>query len=80
MVSTPDANGSYERTLKPTLQLSLGCQYETVVGSKSFREKTTQPNLAVFFQLNNYIHRRNDIWYGYQSEGIHFLLGVTYKF
>lgn len=80
LVSMPDANGSYERTLKPIVQLSLGCQYETVVGSKSFREKTTQPNLAVFFQLNNYIHRRNDIWYGYQSQGINFLLGVTYKF
>ena len=80
LVSMPDANGSYERTLKPTIQLSLGCQYETVVGSKSFREKTTQPNLVVFFQLNNYIHRHNDIWYGYQSEGINFLMGVTYKF
>lgn len=80
LVSMPDANGSYERTLKPTIQLSLGCQYETVVGSKSFREKTTQPNLVVFFQLNNYIHRHNDIRYGYQSEGINFLMGVTYKF
>ena len=78
--SVPDAEGAFERTLKPTIQLSLGCQYETVVGSKSFREKTTQPNLVVFFQLNNYIHRHNDIWYGYQSEGINFLMGVTYKF
>ena len=80
LVSVPDAEGAFERTLKPTIQLSLGCQYETVVGSKSFREKTTQPNLMVFFQLNNYIHRHNDIWYGYQSEGINFLMGVTYKF
>lgn len=80
LVSVPDAEGAFERTLKPTIQLSLGCQYETVVGSKSFREKTTQPNLVVFFQLNNYIHRHNDIWYGYQSEGINFLMGVTYKF
>lgn len=80
LVSAPDANGSFERTLKPTIQLSLGCQYEMVVGSKSFREKTTQPNLVVFFQLNNYINRHNDIWYGYQTEGINFLMGVTYKF
>lgn len=80
LVSVLDAEGAFERTLKPTIQLSLGCQYETVVGSKSFREKTTQPNLVVFFQLNNYIHRHNDIWYGYQSEGINFLMGVTYKF
>lgn len=80
LVSVPDAEGAFERTLKPTIQLSIGCQYETVVGSKSFRENTTQPNLVVFFQLNNYIHRHNDIWYGYQSEGINFLMGVTYKF
>lgn len=80
LVSVPDADGGFERTLKPIIQLSLGCQYETTVGSKSFRDKHPQPNLAVFFQLNNYIHRHNDIWYGYQSEGINFLLGVTYKF
>lgn len=56
-----------ERTLRPTVQLNLGCQYE-------------QKQWAVFLQLNNYIHRHNDIYYGYQSEGINFLLGGSYKF
>lgn len=56
-----------EHTLKPTVQLNLGCQYE-------------QKQWAVFLQLNNYIHRHNDIYYGYRSEGINFLLGGSYKF
>lgn len=55
------------KTLKPTVQLNLGCQYE-------------QDNWTAFLQLNNYIHRHNDIYYGYQSEGINFLLGGSYKF
>ncbi len=79
LVSQADADGSYERTLKPMVNLSLGCQYETVVGKYANRQGQ-QPNLAVFFQLNNYIHRRNDLWYGYQTEGINFLVGVTYRF
>lgn len=79
LVSQADADGSYERKLKPTVQLSLGCQYETVVGKNAHRAGQ-QPNLAVFFQLNNYIHRHNDLWYGYQTEGINFVVGVTYRF
>ncbi len=79
LVSQADADGSYERTLKPMVNLSLGCQYETVVGKYANRQGQ-QPNLAAFFQLNNYIHRRNDLWYGYQTEGINFLVGVTYRF
>ena len=55
------------KTLKPTVVLNLGCQYE-------------QDNWTTFLQLNNYIHRHNDIYYGYQSEGINFLLGGSYKF
>ncbi len=55
------------KTLKPTVTLNLGCQYE-------------QDNWTTFLQLNNYIHRHNDIYYGYQSEGINFLLGGSYKF
>ena len=56
-----------EHILKPTIQLNLGLQYEW---------KT----LTVFFQLNNWLHYKNDIFYGYQSEGINFLLGATYRF
>jgi hypothetical protein len=39
-----------------------------------------KPNLSLFFQLNNWLHRKNDIYYGYRSQGINFLLGATYRF
>ena len=39
-----------------------------------------QPNLSLFFQLNNFINRKNDIYYGYQSQGINFLMGLTFRF
>ena len=75
--------------LKPTIELNMGIQYETWVGRAAKildKEKGTnmrpapQPNLALFLQLNNYINRKNDIYYGYTTEGINFLLGITYKF
>lgn len=78
-----------EHKLKPTIEMDLGVQYEMWVGKPAkalVDDKGTtlrplpQPNLALFFQLNNFIHRKNDIYYGYQSEGINFLLGATYKF
>ena len=36
--------------------------------------------LSVYLQLNDYLNRRDEIFYGYHSQGIHFLLGVKYKF
>lgn len=75
--------------LKPTIELDLGVQYEMWVGkqAKMLKEDkgtairpVPQPNLVLFFELNNFIHRKNDIYYGYQSQGITFLLGATYKF
>ena len=39
-----------------------------------------KPNLALFFQLNNWLHRKNELLYGYRSQGINFLLGATYRF
>lgn len=39
-----------------------------------------QPNLVFFLQLNNWLHRKNDIYYGYRSQGINFLLGATFRF
>lgn len=80
-------------TLKPTIDLNLGLQYEMWVGRKAKTEKLTvkgggeqilspepQPNLTLFLQLNNWLHRKNDIYYGYNSEGINFLLGATFRF
>lgn len=78
-----------EHKLKPTIEMDLGVQYEMWVGkpAKALVEDKgvmvrpqPKPNLALFLQLNNFIHRKNDIYYGYQSEGIHFLLGATFKF
>ena len=67
----------------------MGLQYEMWVGKPakavqndkgSVVRPLPQPNLVFFLQLNNFIHRKNDIYYGYRSEGINFLLGATYRF
>lgn len=78
-----------EHTLAPIIELNLGLQYEMMVGkgakgkmkgdSHTLRPEP-QPNLTLFFQLNNWLHRKNEIYYGYRSQGIHFLLGAMYKF
>lgn len=80
LVSVADKTGQYERTLKPTIRMNIGCQYEMWVGKKAVRQSYTSPNLTLFLQLNNYIHRHNDIYYGYQTEGVNFLMGATYRF
>lgn len=54
--------------LKPTIDLNLGAQYNI------------NKWLAVFLQLNNYINRKNEVVYGYQTQGINFMVGVSYKF
>ena len=80
--------------LQPTIDLNLGLQYDMWVGKaakgESLRTKGTsagqvlrpepKPNLTLFFQLNNWLHRKNEIVYGYRSQGINFLLGATYRF
>ena len=79
-----------EHTLAPTVDLNLGVQYDMWVG-KGERLKVSgdggqvlrpepKPNLTLFFQLNNWLHRKNEILYGYRSQGINFLLGATYRF
>ena len=57
-----------DKELKPTISLNIGGQY------------AINNWLYVYLQLNNYLNRKNDIFYGYQSQGCHFLLGVKYKF
>ena len=79
-----------EVTLRPTIDLNLGLQYDMWVGKKGERLTVSgdgsvlrpepKPNLSFFFQLNNWLHRKNDIFYGYRSQGINFLLGATYRF
>ena len=78
-----------EHLLKPTVELDLGLQYDMWVGKKQVRTQTNgetilapepQPNLSFFFQLNNWLHRKNEIYYGYRSQGINCLLGLTFRF
>ena len=87
------ANTVVDVTLRPTIDLNLGVQYDLWVGKAKgasgleIREDHAQvlrpepkPNLSLFFQLNNWLHRKNEIYYGYRSQGINFLLGATYRF
>jgi len=79
-----------EHTLRPVIDLNLGVQYDMWVGKKGERLKVKgegmvlrpepKPNLTIFFQLNNWLHRKNDIYYGYRSQGINCLAGVTFRF
>ncbi len=53
---------------KPVIDLNLGAQYNI------------NKWLACYLQLNNYLNRKHDIFYAYQSQGINFLAGVTWSF
>ena len=78
-------------TLQPTIDLDLGLQYDMWVGKvkgERFKAKgesqvlrpEPKPNLSLFIQLNNWLHRKNEFYYGYRSTGINFLMGVTFRF
>jgi hypothetical protein len=54
--------------LRPIISLNIGGQY------------AINRWLLVYLQLNDYLNRKNDIFYGYQSQGIHFLAGIKWKF
>ncbi|MBO4250305.1 MAG: hypothetical protein J5884_03515 [Paludibacteraceae bacterium] len=79
-----------EHTLRPVIDLNLGVQYDMWVGKKGERLKVKgegmvlrpepKSNLTIFFQLNNWLHRKNDVYYGYRSQGINCLAGVTFRF
>ena len=86
-----NTNTYSEQTLKPRINLNLGVQYEMWVGKKRNAGKTgyqdtgvlkpvTKPNLSLFLQLENFIHRKNEIYYGFHSHGISFLIGAAYRF
>lgn len=79
-------------TLKPIIDLGLGLQYDMWVGKAKPTETKlkakgeqilrpeAKPNLSFFFQLNNWLHRKNEYLYGYRSQGINCLMGVTFRF
>ena len=56
------------KQIKPMISLNLGGQY------------IINRWLSAYLQLNDYLNRRDEIFYGYKSQGIHFLLGVKYRF
>ena len=76
--------------LRPTLELNAGVQYAMWVGKGAKRmakgeggqtlRPEPKPNLVFFLQLNNWLHHKNEYYYGYRSQGINFLLGATYRF
>ena len=61
------ADGTNAR-LKPFINLNLGAKYNV------------NRWLYVYAQLNNYLHRHNDIYYGYQSQGINGEIGFHWDF
>ena len=75
-----------EVRLKPIIELNAGVQYEMVVGKQVKSEGNAtlrpvqKPNLMLFLQINNWLHCKNEYFYGYRSQGINFLLGATYRF
>lgn len=75
-----------EHILRPTIELNAGVQYEMWVG-KSKNDNNSQilrpepkPNLILFAQVNNWLHHKNEIYYGYRSQGINCLVGITFRF
>ena len=73
-----------EHILRPTIDLNLGVAYNMWLGKNKGESMTLrpepQPNLTFFFQLNNWLHRKNELYYGYRSQGINCLAGVTFRF
>ena len=78
-------------TLKPHIDLDLGVQYEMFVGKKGINNQSSiinnsvlrpepKPNLTLFLQLENFIHRKNEIYYGFHCHGISALIGASYRF
>ncbi|MCM1034362.1 MAG: hypothetical protein NC038_02040 [Paludibacter sp.] len=60
--------GGESVALRPTIDLNLGVQYNI------------NKWLACYLQLNNYLNRKHDMFYGYQTQGINFVAGVTWSF
>ena len=73
-----------EHMLRPILDCNLGVEYNMWVGSKGEKDQILRPepkpNLTLFLQLNNWLHHKNELFYGYRSQGINFLIGATYRF
>lgn len=62
------ATSQGDKQIKPMISLNLGGQY------------IINRWLSVYLQVNDYLNRKDELFYGYHSQGIHFLVGVKYKF
>lgn len=64
-----------DRTLPYVLDVNLGARYRFAGTGKPMLDQ-----LAVFAELQNVLHRRHQYFYGYQTEGIHGRIGLTWRF
>ena len=91
LVYNGTTNTYTEHMLRPILDCNLGVEYNMWVGKVRASGKTgyrdtgvlkpePKPNLTLFLQVNNWLHHKNELFYGYRSQGINFLLGATYRF
>ena len=62
------ATSQGDMTIRPTISLHIGGQY------------AINRWLVVYAELNDYLNRKDPFFYGYESQGIHFLVGAKYKF
>ncbi len=57
-----------DKQLKPIIALNIGAQF------------AINRWVMVYAQVNDYLNRKHDIFYGYQSQGLHFLIGAKWQF
>lgn len=57
-----------DQRIKPMISLNIGGQY------------AINRWLSVYVQVNDYLNRKDEIFYGRPSQGIHFLLGAKWQF
>lgn len=67
--------GAGDRHLKPIIHIDLGARYQFANTGNSHLDR-----LSLFADLQNLIHRKNTYWYGYESEGIHGRIGLSWTF
>ena len=57
-----------DKLIRPIISLNIGGQY------------AINRWLKVHLQVNDYLNRKDEIFYGFRSQGIHFLAGVRWQF
>jgi hypothetical protein len=57
-----------DEQLPMTIDLNIGAEYDI------------NRWINVYLQLGNYLNRKNPIYYGYNTQGCHFLAGFKYTF